>query len=284
MRNIKLIPNLPFQVPEIEDVTDRLPKKSEWESIRRKWVVKGVWDGKTYLVGFRTQDQIDTIIVHHSGSPEGTLASHANYHASRWGTKIAYHVCIDKGRIYQTNDLLSMTYHAGNNNTYTVGIEFNRDLTKADLTDEERQLLYAAILSVKSAIPTIKYILGHNEVCATQCPATSMKRIREDIAELELHIAEHQTYTESIPANMVEAFAVGKRTEALWANYNTEKWKPAAEAKFMMLAEVTGCDTVKAIYERIMDLYKKAQAGQWQGEAIRKLLLISAVMKERGIL
>jgi N-acetylmuramoyl-L-alanine amidase. len=284
MRGLSLCANLPFTVPSIEDITDKLPRKATWETLKKKWTVKGVWDGRTYCVGLRTTDQIDTIIVHHSGSPEGTLASHATYHASKWGAGIAYHVAIDKGRIYQTNDLLSMTYHAANNNTYTVGIVVNRDLTKADLTDEERQLLYAAILSVKSAIPTIKYILGHNEVCATQCPATSMKRIREDIAELELHIAEHQTYTESIPANMVEAFAVGKRTEALWANYNTEKWKPAAEAKFMMLAEVTGCETVQAIYERIMDLYKKAQAGQWQGEAIRKLLLISAVMKERGIL
>ena len=159
MRNLSLCANLPFTVPSIEDITDKLPRRATWESLKKKWNVKGVWDGKTYFQGkLRSSDQIDTIVIHHSGPPEGTIQSHANYHASKWGAGIAYHICIDKGRIYQVNNLLSMTYHTGGNNTYTVGIEVNRDLTMADLTDEERQLLYAAILSVKSAIPTIQIL------------------------------------------------------------------------------------------------------------------------------
>ena len=195
MRGLQLCANLPYSVQPIEDIVDKLPKKAAWETLKRKWTVKGVWDGKTYLEGFRNPEDITTIVIHHSGSPEGTLTSHANAHARRWGAGIAYHVAVDKGRIYQTNDLLTMSYHTGNNNTYTVGIVCNRDLTKADLTDEERKLLYAAILSVKSAIPTITDIIGHNEAptCHTACPATDMNRIREDIATLEHDIARSQS-------------------------------------------------------------------------------------------
>jgi hypothetical protein len=182
-------------VQPIEDIVDKLPKKAAWETLKRKWIVAGVWDGKTYLEGFRKPEDITCITIHHSGSPEGTLTSHANAHARRWGAGIAYHVAIDKGRIYQTNDLLTMSYHAGNNNTYSVGIVCNRDLTKSDLTDEERKLLYAAILSVKAVIPTITDIKGHNEMptCKTACPATDMNRIRADVYALEQDMARSQS-------------------------------------------------------------------------------------------
>lgn len=184
MRNLMVIPNNPFEVPPIIDITESLPKRGPWESIKKKYTVKGHWDGVTWHTGFRKPEDIDTIVIHHSGSPEGTLENHANYHAKKWGAGLSYHVAIDGGLIKQTNNLLSFTYHAANHNTYTVAIMVNRDLSKKDLTDRERELLYAAILSVKAVLP-IKYIKGHNELCPTACPCTSMNRIRNDIAALE---------------------------------------------------------------------------------------------------
>jgi hypothetical protein len=89
---------------------------------------------------------------------------------------------------------------------------------------------------------------------------------------------------QSNSASVVEAFAAYRRIVELWNNYGMDKWKSAAETKFLALVEVTGCDTPKAIKERIEELYTRAQEGKWQGEAIRKLLLVSKVMKERGIL
>ena len=183
MRNLSLAPTVSSDIPPIIDITDQLPKSATWESLKKKNIVKGKWDG-TYKTGFRNPADIDTIIVHHSGPPNGTLESHARYHASKWGAGIAYHIAIDQGQIKQVNDLRSFTYHAGGNNTYTVGIVVNRDLTNNDLTAEERRLLYAAILSVKAVLP-IKQILGHKEVAATACPVTSMPRIREDIFAME---------------------------------------------------------------------------------------------------
>lgn len=184
MRNLKLIDGLPYEVPPIIDITDDLPRKKRWEDLKKKWNVQGVWDGKTYQSGFRKPEQIDTIVVHHSGPPEGTIESHAKFHMRKWGAGIAYHIIIDGGKIKQTNDLRSMTYHAANNNTYTVGICINRDLTKKDITDAERKLLYAAILTVKRELK-IKAIIGHNQVANTACPATDMDTIRKDVAELE---------------------------------------------------------------------------------------------------
>lgn len=192
MRNLQVIPNISYDVPPIIDIVDKLPRKARWEDIRKKYIVKGQWDGVTWHTGFRNPEDITTIVIHHSGPPEGTLESHARYHASKWGAGIAYHVAVDGGLIKQVNDLLSFTYHAGNNNTYTVGIVVNRDLSKGDMTDIERELLYAAILSVKAVLP-IKEIRGHNELCPTQCPCTSMNRIRADVAKLEAEIAFNQT-------------------------------------------------------------------------------------------
>lgn len=166
------------------DITDQLPRSKTWEELPKKYVHKGVWNG-TMHTGFRNYEDLDTIVIHHSGPPEGTIHSHAGHHMRKWGAGIAYHLIIDKGIIYQTNDLRSFTFHTGNNNTYTIGICVNRDLRTADLTDEERRLLYAAILAVKAAIPSIKYIKGHKELHPSECPVTDVGIIRKDIADLE---------------------------------------------------------------------------------------------------
>lgn len=209
MRNLKLIPNISSNIPQIIDITDKLPKKSSWETLNKRNIVKGKWDG-THHTGFRDPNDIDTIVIHHSGPPNGTLESHAGYHARKWGAGIAYHVAIDQGMIKQLNDLRSFTFHAGGHNTYTVAIMVNRDLTNNDLTARERELLYAAILSVKAVLP-IKHIRGHRELSPTACPQTSENRIREDIATMELKLS-----LEGTPNDLLaKAVAVSARVEDL---------------------------------------------------------------------
>lgn len=190
MRNIQLTTAITFNLPQIEDITDSLPKKQTWETLpNKKNIVRNKWDG-TFHTGFRKPEDIDTIAIHHSGPPDGTLESHAGHHSRKWGAGIAYHIAIDQGRIFQTNDLLSFTFHVGGHNTYTVAIMINADLSQREMTSQERELLYGAILTVKSLLP-IKHILGHNEFpeAKTSCPCTSMNQIRNDIASLELNMA-----------------------------------------------------------------------------------------------
>lgn len=195
MRNIALTTtNLLGDIPPIIDITDTLPKEQPWEVLRKPYRHKGHWDQVTYHTGFRNPKDIQAIVIHHTGSPESSLESHARYHMRKWGAGLAYHIAIDQGRIFQTNNLLSFTYHVGNHNTYTVGIVVNRDLSKGDLTSDERRLLYAAILSVKSLLP-IQNIYGHSELNKTACPITNVERIRQDIADLEERI----NYADNIP-------------------------------------------------------------------------------------
>lgn len=223
MRNIKLIKGLPFTVPDIEDITDQLPRHARWEDIPKQYVHKGKDMGYKHT-GFRDPADIDTLVIHHSGSPEGTLESHARYHAKKWGAGIGYQLSIDNGRIYQTNDLRSFTFHVGSHNTYTVGIEVNRDLSRNDLTSQEIELLYAAILTVKSLLP-IKYIKGHNELNATSCPATSMNRIRQDIQDLEMQME----YMKSVEYANAKAYEIANQTLYLYnlmekGNDGQQKW------------------------------------------------------------
>lgn len=196
MRQLSLHPSLKGKLPPIEDLTDLLPRIKPWEEISKPYRHKGQWDGKTYHTGFRKPEDISMITIHHSGSPEGTLESHAKFHARKWGTSLAYHLAIDKGRIFQTNNLLSFTYHVGNHNTYSIGIVVNRDLSKGDLTSLERELLYGAILSVKAVLP-ITEIKAHNELGATSCPCTSINQIRADIMSLEQKLIFEQSTAHS---------------------------------------------------------------------------------------
>lgn len=217
MRNLTLISTLPYEVPQIVDVVDVLPKRGSWETLKgKKYTVRGQWDGRTYHTGFRKPEDIDTIVIHHA-PPTARLETHAANHGREWGAGLAYHLAIDNGMIKQTNNLLSMTYHCRDNNTYTVGIVVNRDLRTGDLSDQERELLYAAILSVKSVLP-IKHIKGHSEIVATQCPCTSLNRIRSDIEALEQQIA----YNQSAPKKEEVSFRVAN---TIMYYYNMAKGK-----------------------------------------------------------
>lgn len=136
------------------------------------------------MEGVRQPDQINTIIIHHMAS-EAPLENQASYHVNthKW-PGLSYHLVISNGRIMQTNDLLDFTYHASAHNDYSVSISIHGDLSKRELTSQERDLLYAAILTVKSVLP-ITRIIGHNAVNATSCPCTSVDKINQDITDLE---------------------------------------------------------------------------------------------------
>lgn len=171
MRNIQLIQGLPFKVNLIQDITDTLPSRfPDPEQIR-------------------TSEQITHISIHHSGVEGGTIAGYADYHVNtlKW-SHIGYHIVIKGDQLFQTNDLLTFSYHTSSNNHYTIGISISADLTKRPMSDVERNNLYAAILTIIGLfkIP-VENVLGHNEYPdnKTACPATDMQRIRNDIKTIQ---------------------------------------------------------------------------------------------------
>jgi hypothetical protein len=171
MRNVSLVTDLPFNVPQIIDITDTLPSRTP--------------DPETP----RTPEQITHIAVHHSAVEGATIQSYANYHVNtnKW-YHIGYHTVIKDGVPYQTNDLLTFSYHTSGNNHYTVSVSISGDLSKRPLSEPERNALYAVILTYMELfnIP-VEHVLGHNEYPgnSTSCPCIDMHKVREDIRTIK---------------------------------------------------------------------------------------------------
>jgi hypothetical protein len=131
--------------------------------------------------------------VHHSGVENGTIQGYADYHVNtrKW-YHIGYHMVVKGSQLYQTNDLLTFSYHTSGNNNYTVGISVSGDFTKRSMTDDERNNLYAGILTLMEMfnIP-VEHVLGHNQYPGnekTECPGFSMDVVRDDIRKLQLQL------------------------------------------------------------------------------------------------
>jgi N-acetyl-anhydromuramyl-L-alanine amidase AmpD len=148
---------------EIINITDTLPKHAT-----------KTWYTRTY---------VDTMVIHHLGSGAGDnypILSIANYHVNtRDYPGIAYTYCIDgTGKISQVNDIMSLTWHAGNGtndpdnaNIWGVGVCILGDFT--DSTPKDAQLTAASDLAqwLKEHYNVTK-IIGHKEAprVATDCP------------------------------------------------------------------------------------------------------------------
>ncbi|UVI31226.1 peptidoglycan recognition protein family protein [Paenibacillus spongiae] len=231
---------------------------------------------------------IKRIVVHHMAS-EAPLRNQALYHVnSHHWPGIAYKLCVSDGVLYQTNDLLSYTTHAKGANTDSIGIAVKADLSKRPMTETERQLLYAGILTLLEIWPNAA-IVGHNEVSATSCPCTDMKVIRSDIELLKKKIAEQEDYAGSVSAECVRCYAIKERVNELGSRLKDPKWGEAAEMKLEWLypvIDVVGGDkTPLGVVNRVLEIYKTAMgSGVYSSEGVRKLLLFEPLMNERGLL
>lgn len=228
MRNIKFPSNLPIVCKEIIDITDSLPKnpKGGWLEMPTKRS-----DGQM-RTGQRNPADINFISVHHTATEGGTAEGHARYHVSKGEGGIAYHIYIKGDQSYQVNDLLALTWHTASQNYHTVGISVEGNFTKRNMTDDERNNLYACIMAVMKIfnIP-LTNVLGHKEFAkqATSCPAFDMNKVRADLAS----IIEQQNYVES-PANLnADSFAIVSRANDLYAKHvnKDKKYSPEIQAE-----------------------------------------------------
>lgn len=184
LRNISAITALPFEVKPILDITDTLPSKLP--------------DPEPY----RTKEQITHIAVHHSAVEGGAIQGYADYHVNtlKWA-HIGYHTVIKGDQIYQTNDLLTFSYHTSSNNAYTVSVSVSGDLSKRPLTDAERNCLYATILTLMDIfnIPAAN-VWGHNEYPGnnTACPCIDMNQLRSDIKNIQMKMQQQDTWEEKM--------------------------------------------------------------------------------------
>ncbi|MEA3344648.1 MAG: peptidoglycan recognition family protein [Chloroflexota bacterium] len=143
--------------PPIKDIVDELPKHPT----------------KRYRA--RRREDITHIAVHHSAvAPSVSAERIARYHVENldW-PGIGYHFDIAAdGTIYQTNELTTISYHARDANTYSIGICFAGNFTDAIPTEAQLRSggrLIAWIMQELS-IP-LDHVRGHKfYVPTTACP------------------------------------------------------------------------------------------------------------------
>lgn len=172
LRNIQGIQVPQCKVNAWQDITDTLPRKTtgDWEPDRKV-------------------EDVKFLSIHHSAVENGSITGYANTHVNKNGWRsIGYHIVIKGNQTYQVNDLLSFTYHTSGHNDTTIGISISADLSKRDITEDERNNLYVAILTCMELfnIP-VENVLGHREYTynKTECPVISMSKVRDDIRTIK---------------------------------------------------------------------------------------------------
>jgi N-acetyl-anhydromuramyl-L-alanine amidase AmpD len=147
----------------IEDIIRLLPKNTKRHYGKRK-----LW-------------QINTIVVHHSAIDGFNAFDYARWHIKRGWPGIGYHFVIDRdGKVEQTNELTTLSYHVKGYNTQSIGISMSGNLSKHPATKAQMDALIKLIKKLKKDFNTPLLVKGHGELTRTECPGklTNMKVIR----------------------------------------------------------------------------------------------------------
>jgi N-acetyl-anhydromuramyl-L-alanine amidase AmpD len=162
----------------IADLEARIaePTKSTAPAIRN--IVDSLPKHATNRYDTRSPSAITTLAIHHSAAGGDIPPQNvAKYHVSKDWPGMGYHYYLTSdGTIYQCNNLESISYHAGDANTYSVGICVAGSFM-AGVQPPDAQLAAAAhlvaYLSQKLNIK-LENIKGHKELPETQtaCPGS----------------------------------------------------------------------------------------------------------------
>lgn len=122
----------------------------------------------------RGVEKITQIVVHHTASDVQDPEQYAKFHVDvRGWPGIAYHFMIrNDGRVYQTNDINTLSYHAAGHNTKSIGV-----CLMGNFDEHEPRLpqLWAAteLISTLMSLFNIESVVRHGDTKATNCPGIS---------------------------------------------------------------------------------------------------------------
>ena len=123
---------------------------------------------------------IDTIIVHCSATPEGrdvSVSEIRKWHKARGWSDIGYHFVITlDGTMNVGRPIEKIGAHAKGYNRKSIGICYiggtdSEGNPKDTLTETQEAAMQALILELKKSYPSIKKLIGHNEVSSKACPS-----------------------------------------------------------------------------------------------------------------
>lgn len=132
----------------------------------------------------RSLDQVSRIVIHHSGTPSDYSPEQiAEYHVSAGNhicssgcPGIAYHFLIGyDGTAYQVNDLETVSYHVGDNNTSSVGICLIGDYNELQPTPTQLRRVRHLIRYVERMAGKKLDIVGHRDLRNTTCPGNNLE-------------------------------------------------------------------------------------------------------------
>jgi N-acetyl-anhydromuramyl-L-alanine amidase AmpD len=137
----------------------------------------------------RQLSEVTDITIHHGASSRtATIEDYNRWHTQEKGwPSIGYHYVIDqKGNIFQTNYIDSLTYHNGFNNTYAIGVAMIGNFDEYPIPKAQKESLVYLIkfLKKKKALPKLKRLIGHKEYAGkTACPGryTDMDELRKAV-------------------------------------------------------------------------------------------------------
>lgn len=143
-------------------------------------------------------DSVTHIVLHHAAG-NGSAEEIHNYHKNHNGwAGIAYHLYVRKdGTIYRGRPIDKRGGHVAGHNRHTVGICFEGDFTKEQMSAEQIAAGREAVAYCKSVYPNAA-LVPHNYFGGTVCPGRNFPfaAITEPNAETEPEQTDKQTVPE----------------------------------------------------------------------------------------
>lgn len=124
----------------------------------------------------RAVSAIDTVVIHHSATIDGSAQAYARHHVQSNGWPgIGYHYVIDKdGTINQTNELTTVSYHVTNNNARSVGICLTGNYDTQTPPAVQIEAAIRLIRMLNAQLSKKLQVRGHGELQSKACPGKNV--------------------------------------------------------------------------------------------------------------
>lgn len=164
----------------------------------------------TKQYGTRSFSAINMAVIHHSATTSGNSTSFARHHVDNndW-PGIGYHFVIAKnGAIERTNDLATISYHAGNVNSRSVGILLIGDYMQQIPPRAQIDSAVRLIVMLEQQLGRPLEIVGHRDVMANRtCPGVNLNV--DDIARRVAGFSQPPSIFQTMGANPAMILAMG---------------------------------------------------------------------------
>ena len=141
----------------------------------------------------RAESAIERIIVHHTASPSATTTPQGiaswDVNGNGWPGSSYHFVIGPAGQVWQTNALTTVSWHAGDANTDSIGIALLGNfepnvpgIPTETPTPEALAALAATILTIRAYLGRPMGVVGHRDVGATACPGDNLYSLLPQVA------------------------------------------------------------------------------------------------------